>query len=147
MLKKAHIVFTALSLIGVMITGICAGQDTIPKPTRKIPNHLPSLPLVPEFPGGRDSLKAFINKHMRYPEEARKHNISGKVEIDFWVDEEGNLSKFKVNETTKLGYGCEKEALRIAKKMPKWKPGMNGRTPMAMDFHINVTFGPADNNK
>jgi len=125
-----------------MGTVIGKAQDTIPSPPNKLPHHLPGLPVVPQFPGGKDSLALFIKKHLRYPKAARQHNITGTVEVDFWVDEQGNLSKFKVYKP--LGYGCDKEAIRIAKKMPRWKPGMNGRQPMAMDFHINVIFGPPD---
>jgi len=110
--------------------------------TKHQKHQMLGLPLVPEFPGGKDSLADFLKKNVHYPAAARKHHITGTIEVDFWVDEKGDLSNLHVLKP--FGYGCDKEALRVVKMMPKWKPGMQGRNPMAMDYHVNITFAPPE---
>ncbi|HXB12215.1 MAG TPA: energy transducer TonB, partial [Bacteroidia bacterium] len=97
------------------------------------------LPLTPQFPGGRDSLAIFIKDHTHYPAKARKNNIHGVIEVDFLVTKEGEIIKPHVLKS--LGYGCDAEAIRIVKLMPKWKPAMLGRETIEMDFHVDVPFG------
>ncbi|NNM94134.1 MAG: TonB family protein, partial [Bacteroidia bacterium] len=80
---------------------------------------------MPQFRGGRDSMNAFILKHTKYPCRARKHNISGIVQIDFRVTKEGKTTQIHVYKS--LGYGCDEEAMRVVKQMPLWKPAMMGR--------------------
>ncbi|HWY98013.1 MAG TPA: energy transducer TonB [Bacteroidia bacterium] len=140
MFKNRFRIFYTLLLLIVMVPAVSKAQDTLSKPPITQPrHHLPGLPLVPQYPGGKDSLKAFLKKNTHYPSAARKNHISGTIEVDFWVDTLGNLSQLKVLKP--LGYGCDKEALRVVKKMPRWKPGMDSRKPMAMDYHVDVIFG------
>ena len=72
----------------------------------------------PEFCGGEDSLRAFLLKNVRYPEAARENNIEGRVIVRFLVDEHGVLSHFAL--LRGIGGGCDEEALRVLKIMPKW---------------------------
>jgi len=138
MIKRPGLLFLTLLFTFVSASVICKGQDTIKNTRPNLPHHLPPLPLVPQFPGGKDSLAAFLKRNVHYPAAAKKHHLTGTVEVDFDVDEKGNLSNFNVK--TPLGYGCDKEALRVAKKMPKWKPAMKGREPMALDYHVDIIF-------
>src|SRR5665213_653030 len=131
MIKSPRLLFLVFLPAFILLSAICNGQDTVKNARPNLPHHLPPLPLVPQFPGGKDSLAAFLKRNTHYPSAARKHHITGTVEVDFDVDEKGNLSNFKV--ATPLGYGCDKEALRVAKKMPKWQPAIKGREPMALD--------------
>jgi TonB family protein len=141
MFIKTQMFFPALIAV-IFYSATCDGQDSLKNFRPNLPHHLPSLPVVPQFPGGKDSLDAFLKKNVHYPAAARKHNISGTVEVDFSVDEQGNLSKIHVYKP--IGYGCDKEALRVVKKMPKWRPGMDGRKPMALDYHVDIIFAPSD---
>ena len=95
--------------------------------------------MLPQFPGGRDSLALFIKKHTRYPKEARRNNISGIIEVDFTVATDGTIKNPTVFKS--LGYGCDEEALRIVHLMPKWIPGRRGRDLMELDYHVNIPFG------
>jgi TonB family protein len=142
MIKGLYISLTTIGLVGVLSSKTCAGQDTLKNSRPNIPRHLPSLPLVPQFPGGKDSLEAFLKKNVHYPALAKKHNITGTVEVDFSVDEQGKLTNIHVYKP--LGYGCDKEALRVVKKMPKWNPGRDGRKPMALDYHVDIIFAPSE---
>lgn len=80
----------------------------------------------PQFPGGDSKLVGFINARRRYPAEAYRRGIEGRVVCSFVVDAEGKLSHFKVLK----GVECSlnREALRILAGMPRWEPGkIDGR--------------------
>ena len=140
---RAHIA-SLLIAIAVLSSFISKGQDSMRDP-RAHQHHQLGLPIPPSFPGGKDSLKAYLDKNTHYPAPAAKKHITGTVGIDFTVDEKGNLINIKVSKS--LSYSCDKEALRVIKKMPRWKPGMDGRNPKAMDYHVDITFGEPQKNK
>lgn len=97
-----------------------------------------SLPLVPEYAEGDEAMYAFINKNLKYPEEARKNNISGAVLVSFTVLVSGELTDIKVQQG--IGYGCDEEAVRIMKLMPKWKPGKHLHQPIDMFYSLAIVF-------
>ncbi|HXP52442.1 MAG TPA: energy transducer TonB [Bacteroidia bacterium] len=133
---RAHIA-SLLITTAVLFSFTLKGQDSLRDPRAHQHHQLP-LPIAPMFPGGRDSLKAYLDKNTHYPAPAAKKHITGIVGVDFTVDEKGNLINIKVSKS--LSYSCDKEALRVIKHMPKWKPGMEGRNAKAMDYHVDVTF-------
>jgi TonB family protein len=133
---RAHIASFLMS-IAVLFSSISKGQDSLRDP-RAHQHHQIPLPIAPMFPGGNDSLKAYLAKNTHYPAPAAKKHITGVAGVDFTVDEKGNLTNIKISKS--LSYSCDKEALRVIKHMPKWKPGMDGRNPKAMDYHVDVTF-------
>lgn len=75
-----------------------------------------------EFPGGGPAFRYFIEKNMSYPPLAKANNIEGKVFVTFVVDKKGVVKHPSIHKS--LGYGCDEEAIRLVKKMPKWKPGI-----------------------
>lgn len=94
--------------------------------------------VMPEFPGGEDALVAFLVNNIKYPKEATKKDISGTVYVNFVVDKKGNCIKHKV--TKSPSPILSKEALRIMKKMPKWKPGKQGGKPVSVLYDVPITF-------
>jgi protein TonB len=115
----------------------CFAQDSLNNhPPKKLYNP---LPLMPQFKGGRDSMNAFIRKNTKYPCRARKHNISGIVQVDFRVTKEGKTTQIHVYKS--IGYGCDEEAIRVVKRMPLWKPAMMGREAIDMDYKVDIPFG------
>ena len=134
--KKGLIVI----FIGATLMHCLSGnaQDTAHAPFQPKKRYTP-LPVVPQFPGGRDSLALFIKKHTRYPKDAKKKHITGVIEVDFVVTKEGEITKAHVLKS--LYPSCDKEALRVVKLMPRWKPAMNGREPMELDYHVDIPFG------
>jgi TonB family protein len=79
---------------------------------------------VPEFPGGSSALMSFIQKNVIYPQNAIEKNIQGRCYVKFIVKEDGSLSDITVERTILGCPECDKEAIRVVKMMPKWKPGM-----------------------
>ena len=93
---------------------------------------------MPEYPGGEEKLRKFIKDNLVYPEGAHESRIQGTVYLSFVVEKDGNLSDIKV--IRGIGGGCDEEAIRIVKKMPKWKPGKQGGENVAVKYTIPVIF-------
>jgi len=74
----------------------------------------------PEFPGGYEGMLKFIHDKMHYPERAKELSIQGTVFVQFYVSITGRISNVKV--LRGIGAGCDEEAVRIVKLMPKWLP-------------------------
>ncbi|MBR3725321.1 MAG: TonB family protein, partial [Bacteroidales bacterium] len=92
----------------------------------------------PEFPGGLDSLRAFIQSNLRYPEEAKLNKIEGKVFITFTIEVDGSISNIKI--LRDIGGGCGAEAVRVVKLMPKWKPGKLQGKVVRTQFNLPIQF-------
>ena len=75
-----------------------------------------------EYPGGYAKLFSDINKEIKYPKEAKKAKIEGKVYVSFVIDSTGMLLPDSVRVTKGLGYGLDEEAIRVMKSLNRWKP-------------------------
>lgn len=93
---------------------------------------------MPEFPNGQEALMLYIAKQVKYPAEAKKAGAYGRVFIGFIVEPDGSLSDFKV--LRGIGYGCDEEALRVVKSMPKWQPGMHRGKAVRVQYLVPVNF-------
>ena len=92
----------------------------------------------PEFPGGNDSLYAFIGRNIKYPEAAKKNKIEGRVFVTFVIEKDGQVSNAKL--LRDIGGGCGEEALRVVNSMPKWKPGTQRGNPVRVQFNLPIMF-------
>lgn len=89
---------------------------------------------MPEFPGGMEGLMQYISRNIKYPVEAHKAGIQGRVMIQLIVDKEGNAGHAKIVQGTDSLLNAE--ALRIVSNMPKWKPG----TQRGQAVNVKYTF-------
>ncbi len=92
----------------------------------------------PEFPGGMDSMIAFLARNIVYPKQAKKAGIEGRVYITFVVEKDGSVSNVKC--IRDIGGGCGAEAVRVVKMMPKWKPGRQRGVAVRTQFTLPVQF-------
>lgn len=92
----------------------------------------------PEFPGGMDSLYAWIVRNLSYPEQARKEKITGKVFVTFVVEKDGSITTPKI--LRDIGGGCGAEAIRVVKNMPRWNPGKQRGKPVRVQFNLPINF-------
>lgn len=97
----------------------------------------------PQFPGGEEALARYLNKNIRYPEEAQKAKVSGTTFVQFIVEADGSIRDIKTI-GTKKGYGLEDEAIRVVKTMPKWKPGKQNEHLVAVQFNLPIRFSLAN---
>ena len=92
---------------------------------------------MPEFSGGRDSLYAFLTKHLIYPEQPKKAGIQGVLLIEFVVEKDGSVSNTKV--LSSLHPDCDNEAMRVI-KMLKFTPALVNKQPARVSYMVPVQF-------
>jgi periplasmic protein TonB len=92
----------------------------------------------PEFPGGLPALAAYLQKNLRYPSAASSASVSGKVYLSFVVNADGSLVDVEVAKG--IGFGCDDEALRVVKAMPRWKAGRQSGRAVRVKFSLPVVF-------
>jgi protein TonB len=96
--------------------------------------------------GGFEGFYEYVKANLRYPEAARQNATEGKVYVEFIVEKDGSASSFKVLKG--VGHGCDEEATRVVRGMPKWTPGQqNGhvirqRIVMPISFQLNGPEAP-----
>ena len=93
---------------------------------------------MPEFPGGMAKLADYLAKNIKYPQMARESGIQGRVFVNFVVEPDGHVSN--VNVMRSLGGGCDEEAMRVVKSMPKWKPGKQRGKAVRVSYILPVNF-------
>ena len=92
----------------------------------------------PEFQGGVDKLMSFLARNIKYPKEAMRKGIQGRVITNFIVNKDGTISNIVVKEG--VNKQLDAEAIRVLSKMPKWKPGKNNGEIVRVNFTLPVTF-------
>ena len=110
--------------------------DPVPEPDPIVPDYLTEE--QPEFPGGEDALIAYLNSHIKYPEKAVNNEAAGKVVLGFVVNKDGEIDDLQILKS--VGYGCDEEAMRVVRNMPKWKPGRNNGKAVRVYFNLPITF-------
>ena len=93
---------------------------------------------LPEYPGGMAALVQWLTRNLIYPPEARRLGIEGRVVVSFVINKDGSLSDIKLSKTAH--FLLDREALRVAKLMPKWKPGLDKGRPCRTLFAIPIEF-------
>ena len=93
---------------------------------------------MPSFPGGDVKLMEYIAKNIKYPQIARESGIQGRVFIGFVVEPDGSISNVKL--LRGIGGGCDEEAMRVIKSLPKWKPGKQRGKAVRVSYQIPVFF-------
>ena len=111
--------------------------------TREEPEVADKLPFqivedMPHFPGGEAALMRYLSAHIHYPALAKESNIQGTVFIKFVVESDGSIARVEV--IRGIGGGCDREAIRVVKSMPKWIPGKQRGKPVAVFFNLPVKF-------
>lgn len=104
----------------------------------KEPEIFERVEVQPEFVGGMEAFRTFLVKNLRYPNAAQRSNVQGKVYLNFTVEADGSLSNITV--LRGIGFGCDEEALRVMKLMPKWKPGKQSGRAVRVKFNMPIVF-------
>lgn len=91
-----------------------------------------------QFPGGHDKMNDYISLNLSYPETAVVRHVEGAVVVTFTVDSAGTPHNFKVRKG--LGNGCDEEALRLVRSMPKWQPARINGKAIATGKTLKIDF-------
>ncbi|MBR6264780.1 MAG: energy transducer TonB [Prevotella sp.] len=89
----------------------------------------------PSFPGGEKALLEFLQKNVRYPEQAVKDSVEGRVVVSFEVESDGTITNAQV--VKNLHPLLDAEALRVVNLMPKWEPGSLSRYNLPIFFKMD----------
>lgn len=116
------------------------GQIDLPGDNKPTVAEPPAAPIrfveqMPEFEG---NFHNYLNHELRYPALARENDIEGKVLVEFVVNEDGGISAARV--VRGIGGGCDEEALRVIRNMPKWKPGKQNGRAVKVFFTLPIIF-------
>ena len=102
-------------------------------------NRLPVLvETLPEFPDGELALQEWLKKNLKYPKDAEKNEIQGRVIVSFTVDKDGKIHFAQV--TQKIHPALDKEALRLVKSMSKWKPATKRGKVIRAQHSLSISF-------
>ena len=92
----------------------------------------------PGYPGGEEARISYLQQNIKYPEEAKELGIQGKVFVTFVVEVDGSITDVRV--LRGIGGGCDEEAIRVVKSMPKWVPGKQRGVPVRVQFNLPIKF-------
>lgn len=90
------------------------------------------------FPGGDAACYEWLSKHIKYPPIAAEQGIQGRVFVQFVVNKDGSIVDVKVLRSPDPS--LSREAERVVKEMPKWKPARQGNKPVRSRFNLPVMF-------
>jgi TonB family protein len=93
---------------------------------------------MPAFPGGDEARVQFITNNLKYPEEAVKSGVEGRVFVTFVIEANGSVTNAKV--LRGIGGGCDEEAVRVIESMPRWNAGKQGGKPVRVQFNMPIHF-------
>jgi protein TonB len=93
---------------------------------------------LPSYAGGDEARNKFLVENIKYPEAAMKNGIQGKVYVSFIIRADGSVTDVKIMRG--IGGGCDEEALRVVKMMPKWIPGEQKGEAVDVAFNLPIKF-------
>ena len=93
---------------------------------------------MPQFPGGEDAFRKYIQNELVYPEEARKLGVEGIVLVQFVIEKNGTVSNPKI--LVSAYPDLDQEALRVIAKSPKWNPGENFGNKVRVSLQMPIQF-------
>ena len=93
---------------------------------------------MPSFPGGQGALMAFLSSNIKYPVVAQENGVHGRVIVGFVVEKDGSISDVKVMRS--VDPSLDREAQRVVKAMPKWKPGKQSGSAVRVKYTVPVVF-------
>lgn len=105
---------------------------------KQIMDVFTDVEVMPQFPGGGEALRKFISSNLRYPIEAQKRGVQGKVFVNFIVNETGGVTNIKLMRGINLY--LDAEAMRVVRLMPKWEPGRQDGKPVKVSYTVPINF-------
>jgi TonB family protein len=106
-------------LITLLYCIFCSSSSVAQTADRNVQKYGKDLKM-PVFEAGDSCFNQFFAHNVHYPDQAREANIDGRVVVRVYIDENGAITEAEI--LRGIGGGCEEEALRIVKLMPRWTP-------------------------
>lgn len=115
-----------------------AVDNTNPSAMAEAPINFTVVQQIPVFPGGWSAFMQWLTKNLKYPKPAQNAKIQGTVVCSFIINKDGTVCDVKVSQS--VDPLLDREALRVMKMMPKWKPGIDRDKPCRTMIAVPVVF-------
>ena len=130
---KKFIIMALMAVFG--LTTVSAQKTVVAKKNQKVFDIVEQMP---EYPGGQAALFEFISKNVKYPEDAVKKKVEGKVFVTFVVDTDGKITD--VSLLRKVFPSLDAEAIRVISAMPNWIPGRQKGQAVRVKYTVPIMF-------
>ena len=117
------------------LSTVSAQKTVVSKKNQKVFDVVEQMP---EFPGGMEALFKYMAENMKYPEDAKKQQVEGRVLVQFIVETDGSVSNTEV--LMRVFPSLDAEAVRVISGMPKWIPGKQNGKVVRVKYTIPVSF-------
>ena len=93
---------------------------------------------MPEYPGGMPAMIEFLQTNIKYPEDAVKQKVEGRVMVQFVVETDGSISDVHV--AKQVFPSLDAEAIRVVQAMPNWVPGREKGKVVRVKYNLPIVF-------
>ena len=130
---KKFIIMALMAVFG--LTTVSAQKTVVPKKNQKVFDVVEQMP---EYPGGQAALIEYISNNVKYPDDAAKKKVEGKVFVTFVVDTDGKITD--VSLLRKVFPSLDAEAIRVISGMPNWIPGKQKGQVVRVKYTVPIVF-------
>lgn len=102
------------------------------------PKVFDTVEQMPEYPGGMQAMIEFLQANMKYPEDAAKQKVEGRVMVQFVVETDGSVTDVHV--AKQVFPSLDAEAIRVVQAMPKWTPGKDKGRVVRVKYNLPIVF-------
>ena len=130
---KKFIIMALMAVFG--LTTVSAQKTVVAKKNQKVFDVVEQMP---EYPGGQAALIEYISNNVKYPDDAAKKKVEGKVFVTFVVDTDGKITA--VSLLRKVFPSLDAEAIRVISGMPNWIPGKQKGQVVRVKYTVPIMF-------
>ena len=130
---KKFIIMALMAVFG--LTTVSAQKTVVAKKNQKVFDIVEQMP---EYPGGQAALFEYLSKNIKYPADAEKKKVEGKVFVTFVVDTDGKITD--VSLMRKVFPSLDAEAIRVISAMPNWIPGKQKGQVVRVKYTVPIMF-------
>ena len=128
-------------LILMLLMAVCClmtanAQKTVVSQTNQ--KVFDTVDQMPEYPGGMQAMIEFLQANMKYPEDAAKQKVEGRVMVQFVVETDGSISDVHV--AKQVFPSLDAEAIRVVQAMPRWTPGKEKGKVVRVKYNLPIVF-------
>jgi periplasmic protein TonB len=138
-LKKNLKIMKTIKMMLLVSGFLAAGFCQIQAQENKSKNGVyEKVEVMPEYPGGEQALMNDLMGSIKYPDEAKKNGIQGKVFVSFVVDEQGKVTNSKIERG--VDPALDAESLRVVNGLKTWKPGTEKGKAVKVAYTIPINY-------
>ena len=130
---KKFLIMALMALFG--LTTVSAQKTVVAKKNQQVFDVVEKMP---EYPGGQAALFEYLSTNVKYPADAEKKKVEGRVLVTFIVNTDGSITDIEV--VRKAFPSLDAEAVRVISGMPKWIPGEQKGQKVRVKYTVPLSF-------